>query len=190
GSAAHQKGLMRSVSTAVLVGLVLLTCVLAAPARVVVGGAVLALLAGYSLGRLWLQGRWLWNLGGLLRVPIVLLVLGGMRSAGLSPVSTTQWGGLMLTLLLATLGIVASFPLGVLLALGRQSTLPVIRWFAIAYIELVRGVPLVSVIMMFALLLPLFLPARWVRPNPLLRILVGLTLFTAAYLADTVRGGF
>ena len=95
----------------------------------------------------------------------------------------------MLTLLLACVGIVASFPLGLLLALGRQSTLPVIRLFAIAYIELIRGVPLVSVLMMVALLLPLFLPAGFARPDMLLRVMVGLTLFTAAYVAENVRGG-
>jgi general L-amino acid transport system permease protein len=120
---------------------------------------------------------------------VIFVVLGGVEGTGLSPVATTQWGGLMLTLLLAAVGIVTSFPLGVLLALGRQSTLPVIRWSAIAYIELVRGVPLVSVLMMFALLLPVCLPASWGRPPILLRLLVGMTLFTAAYVAENVRGG-
>ena len=189
GSAAHQQGLVRSVSTTLLAGLVLLTLVLAAPARLIVGGAALALLAGYGLAWLWPQSKKLWQVGWLLSLPSVIVVLGGMRGTGLSSVPTTQWGGLTLTLLLAVVGIVASFPLGLLLALGRQSKLPVIRWFAIAYIELVRGVPLVSVIMMFALLLPLFLPASWGRPDTLLRLLVGLTLFTAAYVAENVRGG-
>jgi len=187
GSAAYHQGMVRSVSTTFLAGLVLLTLVL--PARVVVGGAALALLAGYGLGRLWPHSKKLWQLGWLLSLPIVLIVLGGLRGTGLSPVPTTQWGGLMLTLLLAVVGIVASFPLGLVLALGRQSRLPVIRWCAIAYIELVRGVPLVSVLMMFSLLLPLFLPASWGRPDTLLRLLVGLTLFTAAYVAENVRGG-
>ena len=95
----------------------------------------------------------------------------------------------MLTLLLAGVGIVASFPLGLLLALGRQSSLPVIRMVSIAYIEMIRGVPLVSILMMFALLLPLFLPATITRPDMLLRVMVGLTLFTAAYVAENVRGG-
>ena len=189
GSAAHQKGMVRSVSTTLLAGLVLLTLVLTAPARVIVGGAALALLVGYGISRLWPHGRTLWQLGWLLSLPIVLIVLGGMRGTGLSPVPTTQWGGLMLTLLLAAVGIAVSFPLGLMLALGRQSALPVIRWGAIAYIELVRGVPLVSVLMMFSLLLPLFLPASWGRPDTLLRLLVGLTLFAAAYMAENVRGG-
>jgi len=189
GSAACHRGMMRRVSPALLTGLVLFTCLLTAQARVIVGGAALALLGGYGLGWRWPHARRLWNVGWFLSLPIVLIVLGGMRGTGLSPVSTTQWGGLMLTLLLAAVGIVASFPLGLMLALGRQSTLPVMRWCAIAYIELVRGVPLVSVLMMFALLLPLFLPASWGRPNTLLRILVGLTLFTAAYIAENVRGG-
>jgi len=172
-----------------LVGLVLLAPLLTELARVSVAGAALALLAGYGLAWLWPHSKKLWQLGWLLSLPIVLIVLGGVRGTGLSPVPTTQWGGLMLTLLLAVIGLVASFPLGLALALGRQSTLPVIRWFAIAYIELVRGVPLVSVLMLFSLLLPLFLPASWGRPDTLLRILAGLTLFTAAYMAENVRGG-
>ena len=189
GSAACNRGMMQSVSTTLCAGLVLLTLLLTGQARVIVGGAALALLGGYGLGWRWPHARRLWHVGWFLSVPLVLIVLGGMGGTGLPPVATTQWGGLMLTLLLATVGIVASFPLGLLLALGRQSRLPVIRWCAIAYIELVRGVPLVSVLMMFSLLLPLFLPASWGRPNTLLRILVGLTLFTAAYMAENVRGG-
>jgi general L-amino acid transport system permease protein len=189
GSAAQPQSRIRQMGLILLAALVLLTPLLAAQARIMVGGAALALLGGYGLARLWPQGRWLWPLGWWLSIPVVLVVLGGMRSVGLSPVPTTRWGGLMLTLLLAALGIVAAFPLGVLLALGRQSTLPVIRWFAIAYIELVRGVPLVSVLMMFSLLLPLFLPAGWGRPDTLLRILTGMTLFSAAYMAENIRGG-
>ena len=189
GSAAHHRGMIQGVSTMLLVGLVLLAPLLTELARVSVAGAALALLAGYGLGWLWPHSKKLWQLGWLLSLPIVLIVLGGVRGTGLSPVPTTQWGGLMLTLLLAVIGLVASFPLGLALALGRQSTLPVIRWFAIAYIELVRGVPLVSVLMLFSLLLPLFLPASWGRPDTLLRILAGLTLFTAAYMAENVRGG-
>jgi general L-amino acid transport system permease protein len=189
GSTASNPGVMRNVSTTLLTGLVLLTLLLTGQARVIVGGAALALLGGYGLGGRWPHTRRLWPIGWFLSLPLILIVLGGMRGTDLPPVVTTQWGGLMLTLLLAAVGIVASFPLGLLLALGRQSRLPVIRWCAIAYIELVRGVPLVSVLMMFSLLLPLFLPASWGRPNTLLRILVGMTLFTAAYIAENVRGG-
>ena len=189
GSAAHGSGLLRRMEAVLLAGLIVLTLLLSGEARLMVGGAAVALMIGYGLGWSWPQSRVLWNLGWVVSLPIVLVVLGGMGGTGLSRVPTTQWGGLMLTLLLACVGIAASFPLGLLLALGRQSTLPIMRWCAIAYIELVRGVPLVSVVMLFALLLPLFLPARWGRPDMLLRILVGLTLFTAAYVAENVRGG-
>jgi general L-amino acid transport system permease protein len=170
-------------------GFVLLTCLLTGAERDIVGGAALALLVGYGMRWRWPQIRRLWHMGWLLSLPVILVMLGGVEGTRLSPVATTQWGGLMLTLLLAAVGIVASFPLGLMLALGRQSTLPVIRWSAIAYIELVRGVPLVSVLMLFGLLLPLFLPAGWGRPDMLLRLLVGMTLFTAAYMAENVRGG-
>jgi general L-amino acid transport system permease protein len=189
GSTACNQVLTRHVSAPLGAGFVLLTCLLTGPARGIVAGAALALCAGYGIRWRWPRLTRLWHVGWLLSLPVVLVVLGGMEGTGLAPVATTQWGGLMLTLLLAAVGIVASFPLGLLLALGRQSTLPVIRWCAIAYIELVRGVPLVSVLMMFALLLPLFLPARWGRPDMLLRLLVGITLFTAAYIAENVRGG-
>jgi general L-amino acid transport system permease protein len=127
--------------------------------------------------------------GWLLSLPIVLMVLSGLNRLGLPQVPTTQWGGLMLTLLLACVGIAASFPLGLLLALGRQSSLPVLRLVSIVYIELIRGVPLVSILIMFALLLPLFLPAHISRPDILLRVMGGLTMFTAAYVAENVRGG-
>ncbi|MGE3540702.1 MAG: amino acid ABC transporter permease [Candidatus Tectimicrobiota bacterium] len=189
GSTAHQDGIGAMARRRLLVGLLLLTVLLPGQGRLAVGSAALALLGGYGLSRLWPHGRWLWRLGWWLSLPIILTVLGGFSRMGLGSVSTTQWGGLMLTLLLATIGIVASLPLGLLLALGRQSTLPMMRWFAITYIELVRGVPLVSVVMMFALLLPLFLPASWGRPDMLLRLLLGITLFTAAYVAENVRGG-
>ncbi|MBM3223489.1 MAG: amino acid ABC transporter permease [Candidatus Tectomicrobia bacterium] len=189
GSAAVYGDLMWRVSRTLLLGCIFLACLLTAPAQLIMGGAALALLAGYALGRYRCPHRWGWQLGWCLSLPVVLLGLGGVEGTGLVSVSSTQWGGLLLTLLLAAVGIVASFPLGLLLALGRQSTLPVIRWSAIAYIELVRGVPLISVLMMFAVLLPLFLPASWGRPNMLLRILVGMTLFTAAYIAENVRGG-
>jgi len=189
GSTACNQGMLRNVSVPLFTGFVLLAGCLTGPARGIVGGAALALLVGYGIRWRWPHVRRLWHIGWFLSVPVVLIVLGGMPGTGLSPVATTQWGGLILTLLLAAVGIVASFPLGLVLALGRQSALPVIRWCAIAYIELVRGVPLVSVLMMFALLLPLFLPASWGRPNTLLRLLVGMTLFTAAYIAENVRGG-
>ena len=117
---------------------------------------------------------------------VVLLIRGG--GGPLEIVETNLWGGLMLTMLIAVGGIVFSFPLGVLLALGRRGDLPVVKWFCIAYIEIIRGVPLVTVLYMGSLLLPLFLPGGE-SIDKLLRAMVAVTLFSAAYLAENVRGG-
>jgi general L-amino acid transport system permease protein len=122
----------------------------------------------------------------LLYPAVVLLIRGGF--AGLTLVNTNLWGGLLLTLLLSVSGIVLSFPLGVLLALGRRSEFPVIKVFCIAYIELIRGVPLITVLFMGSLLLPLFMPGGE-RVDQLVRAMVAVTLFSAAYLAENVRGG-
>jgi general L-amino acid transport system permease protein len=107
---------------------------------------------------------------------------------GLRAVSSGSWGGLALTLLLAISGIVLCFPLGVILALGRRSKLPVFQAFSVAYIELIRGVPLISILFMGQVLIPLFLPAD-VRPDRVVRAVIGLTIFSAAYLAENVRAG-
>lgn len=115
-----------------------------------------------------------------------ILLTGGVL--GLPFVATDLWGGLLLTLVIASVGIAASFPLGVLLALARRSELPFVRWSATAYIELVRGVPLVTVLFMASVMLPLFLPPD-VTIDKLLRALVGVALFSAAYLAEVMRGG-
>jgi general L-amino acid transport system permease protein len=115
-----------------------------------------------------------------------ILLCGGIF--GLPFVATDLWGGLLLTLVIASVGIAASFPLGILLALARRSTLPFVRWSATVYIELVRGVPLVTVLFMASVMLPLFLPPD-VTVDKLLRALVGVALFSAAYLAEVVRGG-
>lgn len=120
---------------------------------------------------------------------IVAIFIGGLPESRLLPVvSSVQWGGLMLTFMLAIIGILASFPLGVLLALGRRSELPVIRWFAILYIEVIRGVPLVTVIFTASIMLPLFLPGQ-TRVDQAVRAMAAFTLFTAAYIAENVRGG-
>ncbi len=126
---------------------------------------------------------WLW-LSGLALV--ALLMWGGV--AGLPFVANDRWGGLPLTLVLSTSGIVLSFPLAVLLALGRRSRLPAVRAASIAYIELWRGVPLVSVLFMASIMFPLFLP-EGVTIDKLLRAQLGIILFTAAYVAEAVRGG-
>ena len=107
---------------------------------------------------------------------------------GLPVVETAKWGGLMLTLIIATVSIIASVPLGILLALGRRSNLPVIRVLSITFIEFVRAVPLITVLFMSSVMLPLFLPVG-VNFDKLLRALVGFSLFYAAYMAEVVRGG-
>ncbi|MEL6372832.1 MAG: amino acid ABC transporter permease [Pseudomonadota bacterium] len=107
---------------------------------------------------------------------------------GLVEVETARWGGLMLTLVVAVTGITASLPLGILLALGRRSELPIVKAFSIAFIEFWRGVPLITVLFMASVMLPLFLPDG-VTFNKLLRALIGVTLFASAYMAEVVRGG-
>ncbi len=114
------------------------------------------------------------------------LLYGGVF--GLAKVDTAKWGGLMLTLVISSVGIVCSLPLGVLLALGRQSNLPVIRTLSVGFIELWRGVPLITVLFMASVMLPLFMP-KGVDIDKLLRCLVGVTLFSSAYMAEVVRGG-
>ncbi|MEM1253832.1 MAG: amino acid ABC transporter permease [Cyanobacteria bacterium P01_H01_bin.21] len=107
---------------------------------------------------------------------------------GLRPIGTNNWGGLTLTLFLAITGIALCFPIGVLMALGRRSNLPIIKGISIAYIELIRGVPLISILFMGQVMIPLFLP-EGVRPDNIVRAIVGLTLFSSAYLAENVRAG-
>ncbi|HEX6118201.1 MAG TPA: amino acid ABC transporter permease [Dongiaceae bacterium] len=113
------------------------------------------------------------------------LLLGGL---GLMPVPTEQWGGFMLTLVIAIVGIVLSLPLGVILALGRRSRLPVIHLLCVLFIEFVRAVPLITVLFMANILLPIFLPPD-MNVNVLLRVMVGITAFAAAYMAEVIRGG-
>jgi general L-amino acid transport system permease protein len=117
---------------------------------------------------------------------IGVLMWGGVL--GLSYVENERWGGLILTLLLSTFGIAFAFPLSILLALGRRSTMPVIRLMSVAYIELIRGVPLISVLFMASVMLPLFLPGG-VSIDKLMRAQIAMILFAAAYLAEVVRGG-
>jgi general L-amino acid transport system permease protein len=115
-----------------------------------------------------------------------LLMKGGLF--GLSPVESTQWGGLPLTLILSVFGLTAAYPLGVILALGRQSRMRGVKWLSIVYIEAIRGVPLISLLFMSSIIFPLFLP-EGVTFNKILRAQVAIILFTAAYIAEVVRGG-
>src|SRR5882672_261621 len=129
----------------------------------------------------WLALLW------LVVVALVFVLMGG-GVAGLTRVSTDQWGGLPLTIMLATLSIVFAFPIAVVVALGRRSKLPAIRTVCVIYVELIRGVPLISVLFMASFMFPLFMPPG-VSIDVLLRVLVGITLFSAAYMAEIVRGG-
>jgi len=148
---------------------------------VVVLSAVTVLSAWPRTWRWWLLPLW-----GAALLLFVLLMRGGVL--GLSPVPTSRWGGLPLTIGLAVVGLALAFPLALLLALGRRSDWPVVRTLSASYIELVRGVPLISVLFMASFLLPLLWPAGW-QPDVLVRVLAGLALFVAAYLAEIIRGG-
>jgi general L-amino acid transport system permease protein len=134
--------------------------------------------------RLWGRRLILLWLGGLILVGV--LMWGGIL--GMSYVETDLWNGLPLTLILAVVGMALAFPLAILLALGRRSQLPAVRAICVAYIELIRGVPLITVLFMASVMLPLFLPTG-MTIDKLLRAQVAFILFAAAYLAEVVRGG-
>ncbi len=145
---------------------------------------------GYRIGRLRpVHGSHVATLWLIALLLIPLVILPGFTNSSLLPkVPTTVWGGLLITLLLSVGGIVLSFPFGVLLALGRRSSLPVVKWFSIFFIELVRGVPLVTILFMFSVILALFLPTES-RIDRVIRALMGIVFFSAAYTAENVRGG-
>lgn len=151
-------------------------------------GIIIAATASYVIARQinpkilgWMPAIW------ALSFPVILwLIKGGL---GLTEVSTNDWGGLVLTLFLAVISIVLSFPLGVLLALGRQSSLPVVKLFSTLYIEIVRGLPLIGILFLGQVMLQLFLPPEYPKLDRVIRAIAGLTLFSAAYLAENVRGG-
>ena len=126
--------------------------------------------------------------GILVLYPIVAYCLFYGGVLGLPVVETARWGGLFLTLVIAGVGIVASLPLGILFALGRRSDMPIVRAICITFIEVMRGVPLITILFMASVMLPLFLPPG-VNFDKLLRALVGVALFSAAYMAEVVRGG-
>lgn len=107
---------------------------------------------------------------------------------GLEVVDTPLWGGLMVTLVLSFVGIAVSLPCGILLALGRRSKMPIIRMLCVTFIEVIRGVPLITVLFMASVMLPLFLPTGW-NVDKLLRALIGVSIFTSAYMAEVIRGG-
>jgi general L-amino acid transport system permease protein len=115
-------------------------------------------------------------------------LLSGVPLLGLAEISTSLWGGILVTVVVATVGIVVSLPLGVILALGRRSKIPVVKLFSVTFIEFVRGVPLITVLFMASVMLPLFVPERF-APDKLVRALIGVALFASAYMAEVVRAG-
>lgn len=150
------------VATALLIGLLVASCI-------------------RMFWKAWLPLLWVVVLG-------VFFVLMYGNTLGLSKVETDRWGGLPLTILLASLSLVMSFPIALVVALGRRSNLPAIRSFCTIYVELIRGVPLISVLFMASFMFPLFMP-EGMQIDVLVRVLVGITLFAAAYMAEVIRGG-
>ena len=153
--------------------------------------AFFALLAFGTGWLLWLDAprRDLGAIWFFVVLPVVSFVLlHGSAALGLPVVDTDLWGGMTVTVVVAAVGIVVSFPLGVMLALGRRSSMPAFRLLATLFIEFVRGVPLITVLFMASVMLPLFLPDSW-SPDKLVRALTGVALFSAAYMAEVVRAG-
>jgi general L-amino acid transport system permease protein len=141
------------------------------------------------IGRNLPRGALIATIAWFLYFPLVFLLIAGTRYiATLPPVPSSLWGGLLLTLLLTIVGNFGALPLGILLALGRRSKLPVIRYFSIGYIELIRGVPLITILFTASLVIALFLPID-VRPDLVVRAMIGFIIFEAAYQAENVRGG-
>ena len=147
-------------------------------------GLMLALLAASCTRAFWKPWLLLLWIGVL--AAFFALMHGG--SLGLTKVETDRWGGLPLTILLATLSMAMAFPIAMVVALGRRSSLPAIRTFCTVYVELIRGVPLISVLFMASFMFPLFMP-QGLSIDVLIRVLVGITLFAAAYMAEVIRGG-
>ncbi|MBI2719268.1 MAG: amino acid ABC transporter permease [Rhizobiales bacterium] len=123
---------------------------------------------------------------GLAGILLAMLLLD--FDFGLLPVETPQWGGLTVTLVVSITGIVVSLPVGIVLALGRRSRMPIVRMLSVIYIEIIRGVPLITVLFMSSVMLPLFLPPG-TSFDKLLRALIGVAMFSSAYMAEVVRGG-
>ena len=131
--------------------------------------------------------RWM-ALFALLIFPVIAYVLLHGGYFDLPRVSTHRWGGLMLTLLLASVGMIGALPIGIVLALGRRSNMPIVKTFCVIFIEFWRGVPLITILFMASVMLPLFLP-EGMNFEKLARALIGITLWQSAYMAEVIRGG-
>jgi general L-amino acid transport system permease protein len=176
---------VRRVAPLALLVVVLLVFAQSLTATLLTAGVAAVAIVFRFLGRRIPRERVRWVavtvLAGIVAAFVILTRFGG--------VPASEWGGFQLTIYLAVGGILLSFPLGVLLALGRRSTLPVVRIVCAAYIELIRGVPLIAILFMGFFMLGFFLEPGWDRPTEVTRALVAFTLFTAAYVAEIVRGG-
>jgi len=188
-------GLLRSITLAVGSFLLLIAILpvqhpqLDISMRLFLGSTILLTLVGYLIGnKTRLKNAFI--IAGWVVIPIigVVLLAGFGGSERIPTVQTTLWGGLLVTFLLAAGGIVLSFPLGVALAFGRRSDLPVVSAFSTVFIEGIRGVPLVTLLFMFSIILALFLPVES-RIDRLVRALMAVTVFSAAYSAENIRGG-
>jgi general L-amino acid transport system permease protein len=178
----------RDVAVSALAGLLLAPLLpIATESRLALLTGAALIVGGMTLGRRTPRMRRWVAVAWLLLLPLALLVLRGVGGA-LPVVESSRWGGLLLTLTLAVAGIILSFPLGVLLAIGRRSGLPVVRLVCTVFIEVVRGVPLITVLFMMQIMLPLFVPGGESIDN-VVRAILGFTVFTAAYIAENVRGG-
>jgi general L-amino acid transport system permease protein len=150
-----------------------------------------ALLAVGVVWLLWLRAprRDLGAIYAFIALPVVsFILLRGWPLLGLPTVETDYWGGALVTIVVAAVGIAVSLPIGILLALGRRSRMPAVKLFSVVYIEFVRGVPLITVLFMASVMLPLFVPDAW-SPAKMLRALIGIAMFASAYMAEVVRAG-
>ena len=188
-------GMLRGISISVGIALIVLAIVpihygqIDTAVRFYLAANVGVVLLGFLVGRIKAMPSSVIIAAWLLTPIVYVVLLGGFQgSEVLSKVATTAWGGLLVTFLLAVGGIVLSFPIGVLLALGRRSKLPVVSVVSTVFIEVIRGVPLITILFMFSVILTLFLPPD-ARLDRLLRALMAVTFFSAAYTAENVRGG-
>ena len=157
--------------------------------RLLLAANILTMLAGWAIARYTHMSARAIAICAVAAFIITLVLFRGIPGVpGLQPVSTLHWGGLMLNLLLAVAGIVISFPIGIALALGRRSNLPVVKLLCVVFIEVFRGVPLITLLFMSQTLVPLAFPEDF-QTNSLLRASIIITLFSSAYMAENIRGG-
>ncbi len=189
------RGMMRSFSITLVVSFLILAALPSESAIYTIGVRIfylvnpLLIFAGYWLGRRQFLGPRLVLLLWLATLAVTFVLLRGLdRNEFVPAIPVNLWGGLIVTTILAVGGITISFPIGILLALGRRSSLPVVKLFSTFFIEIIRGVPLITILFLGSLIVPLFLP-QGIRIDRLVRALIGMIIFSAAYSAENIRGG-